>query len=251
MNPHLNVLATRSELNRAVAEAIVLFARRTVAERSAFHIALAGGSTPREVYACLAQEPYCNDMPWDKIHVYFGDERAVPPHHAQSNFGMAYAALLAKVPIPPDQVHRMRGEDKDPTNAAAEYEQVLKSCAPIANGWPSLDLVLLGVGTDGHIASLFPDTPAVHERASAVTAVQVSKLDTWRITITFPVLDNAKRVFVIAAGAEKATIVKNALDVPTEAQYPVQQLRSTGPVEWFVDNAAAAELTESTIATRM
>lgn len=249
MNQNLHVFATRSELNSAVAEAVVLLARRTITERGVFHLALAGGSTPREVYACLAQSPFCNEMPWENVHVYFGDERTVPPHHEQSNFGMAHATLLSKVSIPPNQVHRIRGEDNYPAHAAAEYEQDLKSSAPMIDGWPSLDLVLLGIGADGHVASLFPDTPAVQERVRAVTAVQVSKLNTWRITVTFPVIHRAKQVFMVAVGAEKSAIVQEALDFGAVVRYPVQQVRSTRSVEWFLD-AAAAQRLESTKATR-
>lgn len=244
MNQHLHVFASRPELNRGVAEAVVRLAQQSVTAHGAFHIALAGGSTPRDIYAYLAQEPLREAMPWPKVHVYFGDERTVPPHHEQSNFGMAHAALLSRVPIPAQQIHRMQGEDSDPQTAAVRYEQTLRSHLPSVNRWPRLDLVLLGVGTDGHIASLFPDTKALHVMNRAVTAVHVAKLNTWRITVTFPVLNHAKEIFVIAAGEEKAPIIKTALDVNASVHYPVQQLRDASHVEWFLDAGAAAQLTD-------
>lgn len=250
MNQHLHVFASRPELNQGVAEAVVRLAQRTVAERGAFHIALAGGRTPRDIYHCLAQAPLCDEMPWHKVHVYFGDERTVAPEHEQSNFGMARGALLSKVPVPANQIHRMQGEESDPLGEAARYERELRSSAPSTNGWPCLDLVLLGIGADGHIASLFPGTSAIQVLDRAVTAVHVSQLNTWRITVTFPLLNHAREVFIVAAGEEKAAIVKAALDVNAGVLYPVQQLHNTSRLTWFLDAGAAAQLANSHSATR-
>lgn len=249
MDQQLHVFTTRPELNRAVAEAIVVLAQRTASERGAFHIVLAGGNTPRDVYACLAEAPLCDEMPWQKTHVYFGDERTVAPQDEQSNYGMARAALLGKVPIPTRQIHRMQGEDKNPVEAAARYERVIRACAPINDNWPCFDLILLGVGTDGHIASLFPDTLAVQERNRVVTAVYVPTMNTWRITVTLPVIIGAKHVFVVTAGAEKSAIIKQALDMQADAHYPVQQIRAARHADWFLDAAAASQLTDITTAT--
>lgn len=251
MDQRLQLFPTRSELNRAVAEAIVRSAQRAVAAHGAFHVALAGGNTPRDVYACLTQAPLCDEMPWDKMHVYFGDERTVSPDDEQSNYRMAHAALLSKVPLPASQIHRMQGEDKDPANAAACYERVLRACAPHPGDWPCLDLILLGVGTDGHIASLFPDSSAVQEQTRAVVATYVTKLNTWRITVTFPVINHAKQVFIVAVGAEKSAIVRAALATHGDARYPVQQIRAAKHVEWFLDAAAASELAETMTPTRV
>lgn len=245
MNNHVHIFKSRPELNRGVAESIVQAAQQAVADRGAFHIALAGGSTPRDIYACLAQGFLCETMPWAKVHVYFGDERNVPPEHEQSNFRMAHTALLSKIAIPTLQIHRMEGEDRNPADAAARYDRVLRTNLPSVNGWPGFDLVLLGVGKDGHIASLFPDTPALHVADRGVTAVHVAKLNTWRITVTFPIIRHAKKVFVVAAGEEKAPIVKEVLDFHRDIRYPVDRIRDSDDVEWFLDAGAAAQLTYS------
>lgn len=242
MKYRLHVSGTRLELNGAVAEDIARLAQMSISERGAFHLALAGGTTPRDVYACLAEPPLSASIPWEKVHVYFGDERTVPPDHDQSNFRMAKGALLSKVSIPAAQVHRIEGEASDPSAAAQKYERELRSAAPQSAGWPCLDLVLLGVGGDGHIASLFPDTAALQVEDRAVTAVHVPRLNTWRITLTFPVINSARHVFIVAAGAEKARIVEQILDIKPVRRYPAQDVQPASPVEWFLDSDAASRL---------
>jgi 6-phosphogluconolactonase len=195
-----------------------------------FHLALSGGSTPEALYRRLAKESL------DRVHAWFGDERCVAPDHADSNYGMAMRAW----PLPADRVHRMRGE-LEPEAAAEQYASELRGVFG-DTALPRFDLVLLGVGEDGHTASLFPATMATAEATKWVTANHVPKLDAWRLTLTFPVLNAAKRVWIVAVGAKKADIVKDVLGPRDVARWPVQGVQPTsGELVWWLDAAAAAK----------
>ena len=236
--PAVTVLPDADALATTAAEAFIIAVGEAVATRGACHVALAGGSTPEGLYRRLAQPGYAERVPWEQVHIWFGDERGVPPDHADSNYRMARQALLDHVPLPPAQVHRMAGED-DPATAAAAYAEQLRSELPAADGIPVLDLVLLGLGPDGHIASLFPDTAALTATEPAV-ANWVPKLETWRLTLTYPVLNAARRVWLLAAGSGKAAVVAQALDAPHgEGELPVQRLNGGGEYRWFLDGVAA------------
>src|SRR4051812_25098685 len=179
-------------LMRATAEEIALAARQAAGERGRFAWALAGGSTPRSVYQLLASDFYRERMPWGAIHFFWGDERHVPPDHPDSNFRMAREAMLDRVPVPAENVHRIPAERPDAQRAAAEYEATLRSFFALASGeWPRFDLILLGLGKEGHTASLFPGGDAVRERLVVVPWVEAQK--TFRITLTPPVLNQARR----------------------------------------------------------
>lgn len=201
------------------------------ATRGQVIVSLTGGTTPKHMYEQLARRPH---VPWESVHVFFGDERAVGPDHPDSNYGMARDALLAHVPIPASQVHRMRGE-LVPDEAARQYERELIA---------TFDLMLLGLGEDAHIASIFPFSPVTEERVRTVVAPWVPHLKTYRITLTPPKLLDARRIVMLVAGRAKANAVKMALEAPTDVQrYPAHLLRSAADrVEWLIDRAAAQAL---------
>jgi 6-phosphogluconolactonase len=234
-------------LTRLAGEEVAARAAAAVAARGRFAIALSGGSTPRALYALLADPaaPFRQRLPWASTHVFFGDERCVPPDHPDSNYGMARAALLAHVPIPPRQVHRMRGELPESETAALEYEAELAEAFSLHEGeLPRLDLVLLGLGPDGHTASLFPGTAALEERSRLVVANYVAKLGAYRLTLTYPVLDAARAVLFLVSGAEKAERVADVLE--RGADLPAARVRpSDGALLWFLDAPAAAQLSGS------
>lgn len=239
----LRLFVDTDALYFAAAQRWVQLAEAAIMARGKFHVALSGGSTPRALYRRLANPEFANRVAWDRVHIYFGDERAVPPDHPDSNYRMAKEALFDHVPIPPTQIHRIEGERADIHEAANRYSQLLATRLPLsAQGVVQLDLLLLGVGADGHIASLFPGTPVLHERARFVEAVRVEKLDSWRITITLPVIDHARHVVVLVSGENKAEIMRNLTKGRRLPPYPVQLINPHGVLEWFVDSAAAALL---------
>lgn len=218
-------------------------AREAVQARGAFHVALAGGSTPRTLYALLATPAWRKRFDWGSTWVWFGDERCVPPDHPDSNYRMALETLLSPLEIPASRVQRIETE-RGPEAAAADYDARLRSLLPRGehrDDPPRFDLVLLGLGDDGHVASLFPDTPILDEHAALAAAVFVPKLDAWRVSLTFPVIDAARHVALLVAGAGKAEIVARVHAGRAEAT-PVRRLRPRGRLEWFLDREAARGL---------
>ena len=191
------IVVTRDldDLSRQAAELFITLAQRAAQEEGTrFSVALSGGATPRSLYALLATPQYADQVPWERVHVFWGDERHVPPDDDESDYRMAYEALLSKVPIPAENVHRVRAELPDAAEAAREYADDLRGFFTLQpDEWPRFDLVLLGMGPDGHTASLFPGTDAVHETARLVAAPSVNKYNTYRITLTPPVLDEIRR----------------------------------------------------------
>jgi len=228
-----------SDLMRAAAEEIALAARQAADDRGRFAWALAGGSTPRTVYELLASDFYRASMPWNAIHFFWGDERHVPPDDPDSNYRMAREAMLDRVPAPAENVHRIPAEEPDAERAAAEYESVLRVSFSLAPGeWPRFDLVLLGLGKDGHTASLFPGGGAVGERERLVVAPWVEVQRTFRITLTPPVLNHARRAMFLVSGEEKAEALHAVLEGAREPErYPAQIVE--GNRLWMVDRAAA------------
>ena len=228
-----------SDLMRATAEAIALAAHEAVSDHGRFTWALAGGSTPRTVYELLASDFYRERMPWSAIHFFWGDERHVPPDHPDSNYRMAREAMLDRVPVPAENVHRIPAEEPDAQRAAAEYEATLRSFFKPAPGeWPCFDLILLGLGKEGHTASLFPGGDAVRERERLVVAPWVEAQKTFRITLTPPVLNHARRAMFLVSGEEKAEALHAVLEGAREPElYPAQIVE--GNRLWMVDRAAA------------
>jgi 6-phosphogluconolactonase len=228
-----------SELTRAAAGEIVSATQKAVDERGRFTWALGGGSTPRALYRLLASDPYRERMPWSAIHFFWGDERHVPPDHPDSNFRMAREAMLDAVPVPPENIHRVRAEEPDAQRAAAEYEAALRSFfAPASGDFPRFDLILLGLGKEGHTASLFPESEVLHERERLVAAPWVEAQKTFRITLTPPVLNHARRAMFLVSGEEKAEALRAVLEGPREPErYPAQIVE--GNRLWMVDRSAA------------
>ena len=229
-------------LAEAAAQAIAECAEEAVAARGRFMVALAGGSTPRHTYERLAQPPWRDRLPWDRTWIFFGDERGVTPDHPDSNYRMANEALLTKVPIPANQIARIRGEAEDPETAATEYGQRLSEVFECKRGGlPRFDLILLGMGVDGHTGSLFPGSPVLKEVFRPVAAVHASAASIpQRFTFTLPVINTAARVMFLVAGGEKAKLLKAVLNEPTSA-LPAALVRPTnGRLTWLLDRAAAA-----------
>jgi 6-phosphogluconolactonase len=235
----IRVFEGGGQLVRATAEEVALAADQSLAARGRFTWALSGGSTPRALYRLLASDFYRERLPWRDLHVFWGDERHVPPNHPESNFGMAREAMLDKVPLPAANVHRIRGEEPDARRAAAEYELELRACFNLADGeWPRFDLVLLGLGAEGHTASLFPGSRALRERERRVVAPWVESLRAFRITLTLPVLNHARRVLFLVSGEEKAAAVHAVLEGARDPErYPAQLVE--GNRLWLLDGAAA------------
>ena len=228
---------TPEQLAEAAARAFVERAAEAIAERGRFAVAFAGGSTPKATYEILARD-HAEQVDWPNVHVFFGDERTVPPDHGDSNYRMARGALLDRVPV--GSVHRMRGE-LPPDEAAASYERELKEF--FGGELPVLDLVMLGIGEDGHTASLFPETSALEVTDRPVVANPVPKLDTTRLTLTVPVLNAAREVHFLVAGGDKAEALEEILEGDADPRaYPAKLVRPTGGPIWMVDRAAAGSL---------
>jgi 6-phosphogluconolactonase len=229
-------------LYRVAAEEFVRRAQRAVHEAGRFTVALSGGSTPKALYALLARdEEMRQQVPWDKVYFFWGDERQVPPYHPDSNYRMAHAELLSKVPVPAVNVRRILAEQRDPESSARQYERTLQAFFRLPPGqMPRFDLVLLGLGADGHTASLFPGTTAVHESWRLVAANWVEKLRTHRITLTVPVFNNAACVIFLVAGEDKATALRAVLEgVPGPERLPAQRIHPReGELMWLVDRPA-------------
>ena len=237
--PQIRVFPDPDAVAQAAADIVAAAAVEAIAERGAFRISLAGGSTPRKLYELLAEEPYRSGIDWARVQVYFGDERVVPPDHKDSNYRMAREALLSKVPIPGDNVYRMKGEI-DPKQAAKEYGLMLKETL----GDGGVDLTLLGMGADGHTLSLFPGTPAVKEREHRVVANYAENSTTgksWRITTTAPFANRSRRVLFLVTGADKAKTVSEVLEGPRDPErLPAQLIApAEGELIWLLDAAAA------------
>ena len=235
-NVEIKVLPTAADLPHEAAERIVAAAEaKLVSIDHIFSLVLSGGSTPKLLYQLLASDPYRTRLNWSKVEVYFGDERCVPPDHPDSNYLMAHTAMLSKLPIPEPNIHRMRGE-LPPEQAAIEYGELLKT--KFHHGAP--DMVLLGMGDDGHTASLFPGTAALDERHHRCVANRVDKLNTWRLTMTYPFLNKAAAVLILVEGAKKADRLHEVLEGPQDLKrLPIQGIRPAGKLTWIVDAAAA------------
>ncbi len=234
MKPEIVVLPDPAAVTREAAERFVALARSALAAHGRFTVALSGGSTPQPLYEQLATQP----LDWQHVHVFWGDERCVPPVHPDSNYGMAERALLAHIDIPAQNVHRLRGEI-DPAQAAQQYEDELRA---VFGTLPRFDLILLGMGADAHTASLFPGTPALHEQRRWVMAQYVDKLQASRLTLTPPIVNAAANVIFLIAGSDKAAalqVVWHGAHDPD--RYPAQIVKpTTGHVSWLVDRAAIA-----------
>jgi 6-phosphogluconolactonase len=235
--PEIRILKNAAELFEAAAAEFAAQASSAVRANGTFTVALSGGSTPKTLYSLLATKP---GIPWDKIHFFWGDERHVAPDQPESNYRMANEALLSKVPVRAEHIFRIHSEEKDAAAAALQYEQTLKDFFRLSPGkFPRFDLIFLGVGPDGHTASLFPGTSALSEKNRLVVSNWVAKFNTDRITFTFPVLNAAACVIFLLSGADKAATLQEVLedksaDLPSQKVCPVN-----GKLIWMVDEPAA------------
>jgi 6-phosphogluconolactonase len=238
----IEVVATAADLFHAAAEEFVRVARAAIGAQGRCTVALSGGSTPKALYSLLASS-YSN-FAWNRVFIFFGDERHVPPTDPESNYRMVNEALLKKISIPSDNVFRVATENPDAAAAASEYEKQIRRCFDLKPGeFPPFDLILLGIGPDGHTASLFPDSAALHEQARIVVANWVAKFNTYRITFTLPVLNSAAEVLFLASGSDKADILHQVLEGKSAPSLPSQRVQpSNGKLLWMLDEAAAAKL---------
>ncbi|MDZ4865084.1 MAG: 6-phosphogluconolactonase [Gemmatimonadota bacterium] len=247
----IDVFPTSDDLASAAADRFVSAADDAIRASGRFAVALSGGATPKRVYARLATEPYVSRVEWSRVHWFWGDERCVPPDDPASNYRMASDALLDRIPILEATVHRIRGEDH-PAVAAAAYEQTLRETFATPAGAPQrtprarFDLVLLGMGANGHTASLFPGMTAVRERERWVMAEYVEAVSMWRVTLTPLLLNAASDVMFLVAGPEKAAMLHRVLEGPYQPNaLPAQAIvPADGHPLWLVDAAAAADLSE-------
>lgn len=238
------VLPDLDAVSQEAARRFVAIANDAVAQTSRCTVALAGGSTPERLYRLLASDAYREAVPWASLYIFFGDERCVPPDDHESNYRMAREAMLDAVPVLPEQVFRMEGE-RDPQSAAMTYDARLGDIFGLTPGRvPHFDLILLGMGPDGHTASLFPQTDGLQVVERLATANYVPKFDSWRLTLTYPVLDAAAHVIFLVGGAEKADAVQHVIEGPFDpATYPAQGVRTPeGTVTFLFDKAAAGNL---------
>jgi 6-phosphogluconolactonase len=237
----------RGAMMRAVAERIVERARDAIASRGRFLLTLSGGSTPEPLYELLATPAFAQRIEWPRVDVFWSDERCVPRDHRDSNYAMARKSLLDHVPLLADHVHRMRGE-AEPAQAAAAYERMLRTFFGDEAGPParSFDLVLLGMGADGHTASLFPGSAAAREAQRWVVATPGPLPESWRITLTPVVLNAASEVMFLVAGADKAARLREVLEDPQANALPARSIAPTsGALHWLVDAAAATQLRDT------
>ena len=230
------------EVNHTLAELFVKIANESIKENGRFTLALTGGSSPVQLYKTLATEPYLERVDWDRVFVFWGDERWVPLNDSRSNARMAFETLLDHVPVPENQVFPMWGEGKEPKQFAEEYENQLKLVLGEAGRF---DLILLGMGEDGHTASLFPGTEVLEEQERWVKAYYLEPQQMYRITLTSPLINRAKQIVFLAFGENKAAALREVLEGKRDyQQYPAQLIDPVegGEVHWFVDKAAASKL---------
>jgi len=239
----IEVAENAEALSHLVAEQFVRLTTDAIASRGRCAVALSGGSTPKSVYQLLAAPAFRTRVRWSDIHFFWGDERHVPPDHPDSNYRMAVEAMLSKVPVPPANVHRVRSELSDAEQAARDYEGVVRACVG-GEPTPPFDLMHLGIGTDGHTASLFPGSAGLEERERLCVANWIAKFNGYRITLTLPVLNAARAVTFVVKGTEKAPVVQRVLGDSDGPRLPAQLVRpADGTLWWMLDRAAAGELT--------
>lgn len=238
----LKVFPDSEHLIQAAAETFVRVAAKAIAAQGRFSVALSGGSTPRPLYALLGSEIFAGRIDWSRAHLFWGDERCVPPEDPRGNYHMVREILLKDIPLPPEHIHRIRGED-DPRSAAADYEREIRSFFDTPDGKPrtAFDLVLLGMGEDGHTASLFPGSPAIVEQTRWVSAEYAESVSMWRITLTPMLINSARNVLFLVSGAGKAKAVRDVLQGPFQPEkLPAQAIKPLkGRLTWLLDKAAA------------
>ena len=247
--PEIQILEDPAELASVAADKFKQLANEAVEKKGIFNVALSGGSTPKAMFDLLSEEPYRDLMPWSKIHLFWGDERHVPLDNKDSNYRMTKEHLLSKISIPSGNVHRIEAENSDAKEVANKYQKHLQQYFNLSEmETPQFDLVFLGMGDDGHTASLFPGTDAVHDFENLVAAPWVEKFNSHRITITPKVINNSDRVIFLVKGEEKADALVRVLEGEKDIdRYPAQVVNPThGSVLWLCDRAACRKLSSVT-----
>jgi 6-phosphogluconolactonase len=246
MTAEIHVFRDLDELSHRAAERFVEAAEETVAGRRPFYAALSGGSTPRTTFSLLAATDFALRFPWMSARFFQVDERTVPPDHQDSNYRMIREAMLDHAPLPPENFHRMRAESADLESAAHDYARDIAGVLhPHGGAWPCFDLIQLGLGPDGHTASLFPGTAALDEARRWVVPNRVAELSTWRLTLTYPVINAAREVIFLVDGADKADVLRRVLYPESpEDRFPAQGIAPRGQLRWYVTQAAARLLPE-------
>lgn len=240
MKGSLHIYDDVSALNKAVAQQWCNISTTAISKHNAFRVALAGGSTPRILYQYLAHPDFRDQVDWSRTHIYFGDERCVPIDHADSNYRMAYESLLSHVPIPEKNIFPMFDQNYSVEENTENYSALIASI-------PCFDLILLGMGDDGHTASLFPGTPILEETHKPVACQFVEKFSAWRISLTFPTINAADNVAVLVAGDGKANIMEAVVrGDENNAEFPIQRVNPQGKLDWYLDKAAARLLPGNT-----
>jgi 6-phosphogluconolactonase len=245
---HLHIYKTDNEFNHAVADWMVDSIAAALRKKNKFTLVLSGGNTPKALYQLLSVAPYRDKIEWKKLHIFWGDERDVPFSDSRNNANMAYETLINHVPIPPAQIHVIQTENISPEKSAEGYESILSDYFPrhpLDTGLTTFDLVLLGMGDDGHVLSLFPGTPVVHEEKKWVTSLWLEAQNMYRITLTKSVVNKSHQIAFLTTGANKAHALKEVLRGKYNPDlYPSQEIKpENGTLHWFLDEAAAAELT--------
>jgi 6-phosphogluconolactonase len=240
---HIAIYPDIHTLSQQAAQYIVRIASESIVTRGRFTIALSGGTTPRELYSLLGSEPYRSQIDWKLVHIFWGDERCVPADSPDSNYHMAYEVLLSKIPIPALQIHRMPADQPDRDAASQEYSVEMQRTFG-TNGIPNFDLIQLGMGPEGHTASLFPHQPSLHEQQRLVMPVSVPKPPPDRLTFTPPLLNAARNILFLVSGSEKADALQAVLEGAYQPdEYPAQIVRpASGEVVWMVDKNAAQNI---------
>jgi 6-phosphogluconolactonase len=242
--PELIICRNAEELDRKAAARFVRLVQPAARDSDRLTVALSGGSTPKALYSLLVTAEYRGQVQWSHVHLFWGDERCVPPDHPESNCRMVQESFLSKINIPESNVHRMAGE-KEPKTAAAEYEAELRKFFRLSGGvLPRFDLILLGLGEDGHTASLFPGTAVLDDRERLVASVFVEKLGAHRLTLTLPVLNNGADIIFLVAGQSKSAILKEVRGAnPVSSTLPAAKIQPVhGQLTWLVTQDAAAGL---------
>ncbi len=235
-----HVFSSTAGLAEAVCAHIAQDSAQAKGRGQRYTLALAGGATPRLLHEAMVSSQWMKTFCWDAMEFFFGDERMVPPDHRNSNYRMAYETLFSHAPIAPEHIHRIKGELSPAMDAAIDYEKQLRRLlTPLEDGFPQFDLVLLGLGADGHVASLFPDTDILNEREKWVAATYVQRLEAWRVSLTFPVLNRARKIFVLVTGESKSDIVAAVFNEASSADLPVKRLAPRGELHWFIESKAA------------
>ena len=247
MKPEIRTHSSLEDLSRAAAECICEIAEEAIKERGIFTLVLSGGTTPRLLYEELAKEPYASRVDWQHTYLFWGDERCVPSDNPDSNFSLALQTLISKVDVPPSNIHRIPAATGSPKPVAAEYETTLREFFQATAGsdpstsFPSFDLVLLGIGGDGHTASLFPGDAALEERDRWVVAVDGANASppVERITLTLPAINKARYVIFLASGSNKREVFQQVVNNPETSSYPAARVKPLGRLVWFIDEGLA------------